>query len=156
MEEIRQFGTISTTSGAQTAGWTVVIYHPNCHQCRYAWVGVRPFFRAVSYALRRRGSTTSSGRREANTRQGRRGSPRETASSTTVCWPTCRWTGSTNARAEAVASAGGYTATLGLKRLRNPACLVAICLRASRLKEPIVIDSKEWNETLGSNTSFLL
>lgn len=55
--------TVSTTAAAQTAELPCVRYQPNCNQWRYAWVGGRPFFRAVSYALRRRCSMLSSARR---------------------------------------------------------------------------------------------
>jgi hypothetical protein len=127
---------VATTSAVQTAARTVVIDHPYCHQWRDAGVGRRPVWRAVSYARRRRCSTTSAGKREANNRHGKRRGPRETARSTTAWAAAVGWTWSTRARAGAADSAEADTATRGLTRLRNQASVVAICGKAATRQYP--------------------
>jgi hypothetical protein len=98
--------------------------------------GVRPCSGAVSSAGRRRGSTTSSGRRYAKTRQGRQRGPRDTARAPPVWEGAVCCTGTPQAQAAVAASAAAETATRGRKRLRHHAALAARCGRDSRRQEP--------------------
>ena len=133
----RTRSTVPTTAPAQTARRTLGRYRPSWSQARDAWVGVRPVVPAPSWAVRRRGATPSSGRREALRRPGRGASwPPETSRSTTAWQGTGRWRDATRGRDAAASLAARHPCPPVHHRRRPYACWAAICRRAVRQTEP--------------------